>query len=236
MRILWTRWELISRTSATGRAFDPVYQDPYLSELQHDLTVTRWILLSGFVIGLLTLLLIWILQVVHDGFTIFFWALACYAGGSLLGFLFGVPRVLQKDTQPNSRPQNSESLVPESSVSYQMVINTNLDDISDWLTKIVVGVGLFELQKIPHLLNRVAGEISGEIGTPHVSFVIAVLLYFSAVGFMGGYLTTRMFFQRAFRLSDLAAEGALGAKRTDSITSTKTVTVSEQASPAVAGR
>ena len=90
-----------------------------------------------------------------------------------------------------------------------MLINTNLDDVSDWLTKIVVGVGLVELRKIPGLLLRLAGMIAGELGSNQVPFIIAVIVYFTIVGFMSGYLTTRMFVQRAFRIADLYASGAL---------------------------
>src|SRR6202012_4347277 len=93
--------------------------------------------------------------------------------------------------------------------TYQLVVNTNLDDVSDWLTKIVVGVGLVELRKIPGLLLRLAGLIAGELGANQGPFIVAVLVYFTTVGFMSGYLTTRMFVQRAFRIADLYASGAL---------------------------
>ena len=93
--------------------------------------------------------------------------------------------------------------------TYQLIVNTNLDDVSDWLTKIVVGVGLVELRKIPDLLFRLASMIAGELGANQVPFIISVLVYFTTVGFLSGYLTTRMFVQRAFRMADLYAEGAL---------------------------
>jgi len=40
--------------------------------------------------------------------------------------------------------------------------------------------------------------------------VIAIITYFSVLGFMSGYLTTRMFFERAFRIADLSAQGPGG--------------------------
>jgi hypothetical protein len=48
------------------------------------------------------------------------------------------------------------------------------------------------------------------------ALIVSVLVYFSTVGFLGGYLNTRMFIQRAFRLADLDAEGGLDASSRDS--------------------
>lgn len=96
----------------------------------------------------------------------------------------------------------------------------------------MVGVGLVELQNIPHLLFRLATMIGGELGAMHVPFIMSVLVYFTTVGFMSGYLTTRMFFQRAFRIADLAASGSFDRE------STETAVVStnhEAASSAKAG-
>lgn len=189
---------------------DAVRLDPVLRELQLDLKLTRKILLAGFLLGLITLAGLWSARVLSNGYTVFFWALACFVVGALLGFLFGIPRVLQKDSPAEGTRSNED---PKSNVfsrsTYQLVVNTNLDDVSDWLTKIVVGVGLVELRKIPGLLLRLAGLIAGELGMNQVPFIIAVLVYFTTVGFMSGYLTTRMFVQRAFRIADLYASGAL---------------------------
>lgn len=204
MRILGTAWQ-ISKANAEPdqNALKPPSPD---TELRHDLGVTRTIVVAGFLLGLLALLLCFWRKLSIDGYSIFFWALACYASGSLAGFLFGIPRVLQG--QPTN---NKSSLVPETranfSAAYQLLINTNLDDISDWLTKIVVGIGLVELRKLPELLYNLASVIAGENGKTDIPFILAVILYFCVIGFMSGYLTTRMFFQRAFRASDLAAGG-----------------------------
>lgn len=43
--------------------------------------------------------------------------------------------------------------------------NTNLTDISDWLTKIIVGVGLVQLAKIRGLLKSAANFIAGGLGS-----------------------------------------------------------------------
>jgi hypothetical protein len=208
MRILWTSWQ-ISRSPQGSPGSDPLKnelkRDPALVELQRDLMITRSIVITGFVLGLSTIGVLWLVEHLRDGFTVLFWALACYASGALMGFLFGIPRVLQ--APPSTGFSRTSADVPSSEPreSYRLIVNTNLDDVSDWLTKIVVGVGLVELERIPGLIYRLATEIGGGTGKQYVPFIIAVILYFTIVGFMSGYLTTRMFFQRAFRIADLAA-------------------------------
>jgi len=122
------------------------------------------------------------------GYTTCFWALACTASGLLLGFLFGIPKVLQRNSAPDGVPTKIEvkdSGIPTS--SYRLLVNTNLDDVSDWLTKIALGVSLIELRKIPSLLNQLARMIAGELNDVRLtSFVIAVIIYFVIVGVHDG--------------------------------------------------
>ena len=62
------------------------------------------------------------------------WALACLADGSLLGIVFGIPRSASQIHF--TRPEDDR---PE------FQANTNMEQISDWLTKILVGAGLVDL-------------------------------------------------------------------------------------------
>ncbi len=101
------------------------------------------------------------------------WGGACLLLGVLTGFLFGVPQNIQ---------------------------SSQLEQISDWITKIIVGVGLTQLNKIPHKLHVWAQEIADQAGgggagspPPPTSFIIALILFFVTVGFLTGYLLTRMF-------------------------------------------
>ena len=157
-----------------------------------------------------------------------FWALACYALGALTGFLFGIPRVLQRPARlgaSQSKPDNESK--PQTLSSYELVINTNLDDVSDWLTKIIVGVGLVEIRKIPDLIYGLSKLIAGNNSDTLAPLVIAIIIYFAVLGFMSGYLTTRMFFERAFRIADFAAEDFSSSEVTKSeIVKTATQTVS----------
>jgi len=57
-----------------------------------------------------------------------------------------VPRSLQEVPSANGQPGYSG--------------NTNLEQISDWLTKILVGVGLTQLREIPGQVQRLATQCS----------------------------------------------------------------------------
>jgi hypothetical protein len=86
-------------------------------------------------------------------------------------------------------------------------VNTNLEEISDWLTKIIVGVGLVELRKALVELENAATLIASTLGCPahgadpcsQISFAYAVMVYFSVTGFLGSYLLTRLYLQKALR-------------------------------------
>jgi hypothetical protein len=78
-------------------------------------------------------------------------------------------------------------------------VNTNLEQISDWLTKIIVGVSLVNSDRVGHVMFGIADEMANSFGGPGSrSLALATLTYFSVVGLLGGYLLTRLFLQRAF--------------------------------------
>jgi len=123
------------------------------------------------------------------------WSLAWIAAGFLLGFIFGIPKV------PKPDPAAPGAKVPT------LKVNTNLEDISDWLTKILVGATLTQLVKIPGEVAGAAHFMSaGDVNGSADSFNGAILVYFSALGFLAGYLMTRMFFAVAFSRADGAPD------------------------------
>jgi hypothetical protein len=82
---------------------------------------------------------------------------------------------------------------------YQQRVNTNLEEISDWLTKIIVGLGLIELRQMPAKLDQLAGVVEQSMApnaTRH-SVAVAVIISFSLLGFLFGYLITRLYIQGA---------------------------------------
>jgi hypothetical protein len=193
-------------------------------ELKADLKIILFVLFSAFMVSLIALAILAGMHVFLRGYALCFWALACTAVGVLLGFLFGIPRVLQKNSASDNQPDVAKKTTQRT--SYHILVNTNLDDISDWLTKIVLGVSLIELQKIPGLLARIAQRIADEMGDKDLtSFIIAVIIYFAVVGFMTGYFATRLFVQRAFYIADIeAGERMERAEIVESTTNKVTVT------------
>jgi len=131
--------------------------------------------------------------------------------GSLLGFLFGIPRSAAGEAAPASSGQavakGSGDAAAQAPVEYRA--NTNLEQISDWLTKILVGVGLTQLTKVPELLQQYSETIKPLLGgtTAAGTFGVALSVYFFITGFMIGYLWTRLALGGALRAADLAAIG-----------------------------
>jgi len=129
-------------------------------------------------------------------------AFSALLAGGLLGFLFGIPRTLQQQ-EKSAGQENAD--VGTSEPEY--VINTNLEQISDWLTKILVGVGLTQIASIPSSLRRVAEYIGPGLGNFDSSrvFVVALLLFCLIDGFLIGYLWTRIYMLRILRKADSAS-------------------------------
>jgi hypothetical protein len=162
------------------------------------------------------------------------WAGACALSGNLIGFLFGVPRTLHDDqevrrdtvvqsrsldgtdghTEINTEAHTKQVQHPVHGHAhgdeYHLSVNTNLEQVSDWLTKILVGVGLTQLHNLSSGLMRAAvfiaqgfGGRESQGGTQfQVGIALALLIYFPVLGFLSGYLCTRLFLQPAFQRWD----------------------------------
>lgn len=120
---------------------------------------------------------------------------ACLCLGGLLGFLFAIPRYLVQDASSRASP-NSESF----GIRYDP--NDNLVQISDWLTKILVGVGLTQITKVPEFLERFGEYFGQSLGDSGKSVSITILILFSISGFLFGYIWTRIFFAGELYLAD----------------------------------
>jgi hypothetical protein len=134
-------------------------------------------------------------------------AAAALTVGGLLGFLFGIPRTLQQagaaPPNRNPRPGNGQA-AGEERPEYQA--NTNLEQISDWLTKILVGVGLTQVREIGDKFLTLSGSVSRALGNTsgNRSFALSLILFFLVVGFLFSYLWTRLYLPGAFREKDQA--------------------------------
>jgi tetratricopeptide (TPR) repeat protein len=133
---------------------------------------------------------------------------AALLSGFLLGFIFAIPRVGDKkgiDTTQPEGAQTRNSGTEQNSVPF----NANLVEISDWLTKIIVGVGLVELKSIPDMLGKLsyyialglrpAPDAGGASGAESLftgqAIALAILTFYFALGFLMGYVWTMIFFQ-----------------------------------------
>jgi hypothetical protein len=106
---------------------------------------------------------------------------AALVSGGFLGFLFSIPRAVKTKTD----------------VAY--ADNTNLEDISDWLTKILVGVGLATLTKIPSKCRAFANYIGASgfgNGNDGPIFVMGISVFSAVCGFLWTYHWTRVIFRR----------------------------------------
>lgn len=131
-------------------------------------------------------------------------AAAAFAVGALLGFLFGIPR--SSGSQPADNAQNSKVAddkgnAKKPAVGQHFTANTNLEQISDWLTKILVGVGLIQIHQVSGAVEDLADGLSPGLGSQGFSVAVALLISFSITGFVSGYLFTRLRLHGAFELA-----------------------------------
>jgi hypothetical protein len=122
---------------------------------------------------------------------------AALMAGAILGFLFGVPIA----GRSNVRKADGDS---EGETAGSLEVNTSLQEISDWLTKILVGVGLVELGQLVPRLSALVAFLGPTFGPSSLAQPIcaSVLGYFAVAGFLVGYLGTRLHLGPAFRRAD----------------------------------
>jgi hypothetical protein len=123
--------------------------------------------------------------------------LSAFMIGTLLGFLFAVPRVLAQ-----SAPVPRTDAVGEDASDTKrrfLQTNTNLERISDWLTTMLVGVGLSQIGNINEALlafRKYVAEYNCTTTCQSNALAIAspfCLLFGLIAGFLAMYLYTRIF-------------------------------------------
>jgi hypothetical protein len=120
---------------------------------------------------------------------------AALAFGALLGLLFGIPRSMQGSTGTPDGGAGGGSRYKS---------NTNLEEISDWLTKIIVGVSLTQFGELQtRALALVATVAKGFGGSDAAqAFAAGLLTTASVSGFLASYLVTRLYLRRALDEAD----------------------------------
>jgi hypothetical protein len=118
---------------------------------------------------------------------------AAFIAGSFLGFLFSIPRTLTSERAPVTQGEGDQ----ERRVEYEP--NTNLEQISDWLTKILVGVGLVQLGELRDSVRDLVDFLAPGLGDDATAraFALTLLVYFAVSGFLTSYLFTRLWLQGA---------------------------------------
>ena len=183
-------------------------------------------------LGLLIAVLIGVLVVwVHGGrqTTGIAWSGASLALGGLLGFLFGIPGRQQSTVQinqpgvaaidteinkatgtggtPSTAPAGDVTSTVPSSAQDSHSDPSNLEQVSDWVTKLLLGGGLTQLQQIPGMIWGLARSVAigvdpwatGQDLLSEQAFASGVLIYFFVTGFFGGYLITKLQLGRRLR-------------------------------------
>jgi hypothetical protein len=128
--------------------------------------------------------------------------------GALLGFIFGVPRTEERPSQAEGTRTGADA-APPSARQAEYRGNTNLEQISDWLTKILVGVSLTQYRQIVASFRSLVGFLSralvlGSDKESAQAFVFGLLVFSAVCGFFLGYILTRIYFAVALRSADLS--------------------------------
>jgi hypothetical protein len=125
---------------------------------------------------------------------------AFFMTGCLLGFLFGIPKQKAVGTVKPSATVTKEGTAPTGASpqgTVELEANTNLEQVSDWLTKIVVGVGLTQIHSMPDWLKKYADAVAPSLGpssfTNARALAVGILIYYLTLGFLSGYLLTRLY-------------------------------------------
>jgi hypothetical protein len=125
---------------------------------------------------------------------------AFFIAGALLGYLFGLRPASASTDQPSISPAPP---------------HTNLEEIADWLTKLILGAGLVELTSLRTPIGEFTRFMATGVNPPFVSggqqyedpgspaIALAIMSFFSASGLLYGYLWTR--YQQALKDSDTKA-------------------------------
>lgn len=148
---------------------------------------------------------------------------AASLAGGLIGFLFGIPRsdaLIEASPGPgtpggvagdagDSDTKRSSTPLPTARTGMttpdgKLRPNTNLESISDGLTKALLGIGLTQLYKANDWVREIARIIGPSFGTGSAGKIIglSVLAYGGLAGFFFGYLATRVFLTGAFERAD----------------------------------
>jgi hypothetical protein len=163
-----------------------------------------------------------------------FTASAAFLIGTLAGLVLAIPRVVSSgfyghqmsiqginrlaSQEPDGpRPADAETEPATGGQSQgqrdvpRFLPSTNLAEISDWLTKLLLGAGLVSLsrlgQPLGELIDTIArglggATVSGGVAESAVVLAGAILVTYIILGFLGGYLTTAFWYGRVLERNE----------------------------------
>lgn len=151
---------------------------------------------------------------------------ASLSSGALVGFIFGHPRSMERarksETNTLSAPSSTkietgtgsfpESTRDNAASNYDGWANNNLVEVSDWITKIIIGLTLIQFTKITQWLQENGPTVGTAAGFSDPSqskvFGISIIITFFILGFILSYVYTRT------KFSDIIAKSIVSINNT----------------------
>jgi hypothetical protein len=147
--------------------------------------------------------------------------------GGLLGFLFSVPRILAKDNPPpapaaKETASRTKAAAVNTALKRERLLgsNTNLERISEWLTTMLVGVGLTQIGSLDRAFNQFSEFLSnkaqvfiidGQASAGALPAVGPFLLVCGLVsGFIFFYIYTRIYLSPLFQYVEIRLSEEIG--------------------------
>jgi hypothetical protein len=132
-------------------------------------------------------------------------SLGAGALGFAAGFLFGLPRtplVISDGQEDDSQKTTLASQGLTAGRAFGP--SNNLEQISDWLTKLLIGAGLVQLGAVGRGLNSMigtiaassAGQSSGHLFTSARVVIGSIIVYYGVLGFIVAYVATTLSYRR----------------------------------------
>lgn len=151
---------------------------------------------------------------------------ACAISGGLLGFIFGIPRQGLRSGSASDGPatptaKTSTGKTVRRSGSF-FEGNTNLEEVSDWITKIIVGLSLVQAKNIYDGLAGAAAAFKAQaLPDTQGADVVFVILTIAAVcgGFLFFYLETRTRIPLLFSDASVAVDNRMAGVNQASVLS-----------------
>jgi hypothetical protein len=143
---------------------------------------------------------------------------AAMIAGTLLGLLFGIPRFVSsgkarvRDELKKGEGATGNVASANKDDGPKWVPSSNLAEISDWLTKLLLGAGLVQLTSLGGPARSLIQSVAAGLDTPTQdgsvsgSAVVAaatILVLFFGLGFVMGYVLTTLWYGDA--LAQMAA-------------------------------